>query len=54
MTRKIVRESIGTVKFHEGELRIYNDHDLIATVVVNKGQGHQLIHEINDWLRYPQ
>lgn len=54
MTRRIVKETLGTVKVINGELHISNDHELISVVVLSKGQGHQLIHEINDWLRYPK
>lgn len=53
MTFRTVRQSIGTVKVHAGELRIYNDHELIASVALTDRQRLQLIAELTDELRYP-
>lgn len=54
MTRRIVSESVGTVKVVGNQLRVYNNHEMIAAIVLDERIGHQLIHEINDWLRYPK
>jgi len=50
MTRKIVSESIGTVKVHDGELRIYNNHELIVSVALDDRVRLQLIAELTNEL----
>lgn len=54
MTREITVKSIGTVKVHDGELRIYRDHDLIAAAKLTDRMRLQLIAELTDELRYPK
>ena len=54
MTRKIIRESIGTVKVHGGRLQIYSDHHLIAEAQLTDRQRLQLIAELTEELRYPK
>jgi hypothetical protein len=53
MTRRAVSESVGTIKVLNGELHIYNDHELIAVAVLTDPQRKQLIAELIDELRYP-
>ncbi|WP_171232153.1 hypothetical protein [Ruegeria sp. HKCCA4812] len=53
MTRRITVKSVGTVKVHEGELRVYRDHNLIAAVELTDPMRLQLIAELTDELRYP-
>lgn len=56
MTLRTTKTTTGTIGFDEekGEMRIENDQELIALVILNKGQGHQLINQINRWLWYHQ
>ena len=54
MSFPAIKQSMGTVKVHNGELRIYNDHELIAVAVLTDAQRLQLIAELTDELRYPQ
>lgn len=53
MTREIEVKSVGTVKVHQGELRIYRDHNLIAAAELTDRMRLQLIAELADELRYP-
>lgn len=53
MSFPTVKQTTGTIKVHGGELRIYNDHELIAVAVLNDRQRLQLIAELTDELRYP-
>lgn len=54
MNLRTTKTTTGTVKVFNGELRIYNDHDLIASIVLDDRVRLQLIAELIDELRYPQ
>lgn len=54
MSREIEVKSIGTVKVHEGELRVYRDHKLIAAVELTDAMRKQIMAELLDELRYPK
>lgn len=53
MTREIEIKSVGIVKVHDGKLRVYRDHNLIAEVELTDPVRKQLLVEIATELRYP-
>jgi hypothetical protein len=54
MTQRCTETTMGTVKIHDGQLKVYNGQsERVVEITLDRRVAHQLIHELNEYLRYP-